>query len=261
MLPVKQEKAGASSRGEGEGGSGPASGAAAAGRAEGPVASEDEAAGELTLTPPPDLLPPGPLAEVRIVPSPVRIACGAAKLVRGQALDAAGRAVNDPVFFQWSLDPSIGAVSVRDDAPGRATVIAGAEPRSGSLSVVARSEGREIATSADIEVLKELSSGRSGEGIPEPEFVHEPGASWRSRMLDGRWQVNGSHREYRAIVDRPALKLRYLAMLFAKEIVLQNTQDPRFERPLEQLIEVAAYADRRLSEKRGPRRGRPAAEE
>ena len=261
MLPVKQEKAGASSRGEGEGGSGPASGAAAAGHAEGPAASEDEAAGEAPLTPPPDLLPPGPLAEVRIVPSPVRIACGAAKLVRSQALDAAGRAVNDPVSFQWSLDPSIGAVSVRDDAPGRATVIAGAEPRSGSLRVVARSEGREIATSADIDVLEELSGGRSGEGIPEPEFVHEPGASWRSRMLDARWQVNGGHREYRAIVDRPALKLRYLAMLFAKEIVLQNTQDPRFERPLEQLIEVASYADRRLSEKRGLRRGRPAADE
>ena len=80
-------------------------------------------------------------------------------------------------------------------------------------------------------------------------------------MLDGRWQVNGGHREYRTIADRPALKLRYLAMLFAKEIVLQNTQDPRFEKPLEQLVEVASYADLRLSDKRGPRRGKHAAEE
>jgi hypothetical protein len=48
--------------------------------------------------------------------------------------------------------------------------------------------------------------------------------------------------------------LRYLAMLFAKEVVLRSTLDPRLERPLEQLVEIAAYADRNLAA-RG-RRGR-----
>ena len=177
------------------------------------------------------------------------------------SLDAAGRTVEDPVSFAWSLDSSIGVVSGRDDAPDRATIIAGAEERSGVLGVIARSQGLEARAEAEIEVLHELTGGRVGEWIPEPEFLHEPKASWRSRMLDGRWQVNGAHREYRAIADRPALKLRYLAMLFAKEIALQNTQDPRFEKPLEHLVEVASYADRRLSEERGPRSGRPAAEE
>jgi hypothetical protein len=42
-------------------------------------------------------------------------------------------------------------------------------------------------------------------------------------------------------------------MLFAKEIVLRSSHDPRFDEPLEQLIEIAAYADRRLSERRRPR--------
>ena len=37
----------------------------------------------------------------------------------------------------------------------------------------------------------------------------------------------------------------------AKEIVLRSHQDPRLEAPLEQLVEVGSYADRRLS-----RRGR-----
>ncbi|HEV3457110.1 MAG TPA: hypothetical protein VHG32_11155, partial [Thermoanaerobaculia bacterium] len=53
---------------------------------------------------------------------------------------------------------------------------------------------------------------------------------------------------------RPPLKLRYLALLFAKEVVLRSSGDPRFEAPLEQLVEVAAYADRRLSASRGRRR-------
>lgn len=75
---------------------------------------------------------------------------------------------------------------------------------------------------------------------------HLPAAAWRSRLVDGRWQVNSGHREFRAIADRPTLKLRYLALLFAKEVVLRSSQDPRLEAPLEQLVEVAAYADRRL---------------
>ena len=77
-------------------------------------------------------------------------------------------------------------------------------------------------------------------------------------MLDGKWQVNSGHREYRAIAEQTTLKLRYLAMLFAKEVVLRSHQDPRLGDPLEQLVEVAAYADRNLSGKRrgGPRRSK-----
>jgi hypothetical protein len=105
-----------------------------------------------------------------------------------------------------------------------------------------------------VEVVEELPSPRSDEGIPEPELVNLPGAPWRSRIADGRWQVNAGHREYRAIAQQPALKLRYLAMLFAKEVVLRSSQDPRLEAPLEQLVEVAAYADRQLATGRGRRK-------
>ena len=107
-----------------------------------------------------------------------------------------------------------------------------------------------------MEVLEELpaSSRGSDEGIPAPELIDEPAGRWRSRMNDGAWQVNSGHPEFRAIADRPTLKLRYLALLFAKEIVLRSTQDRRLEAPLEQLVEVAAYADRQLGERRTRRR-------
>ena len=86
--------------------------------------------------------------------------------------------------------------------------------------------------------------------------MDQPQASWRSRVQDGRWQVNAGHADYIASSSRPTLKLRYLAMLFAKEVVLRSTQDPRLAEPLEQMVEVAAYADRELTEKspRGRRR-------
>ena len=123
-----------------------------------------------------------------------------------------------------------------------------------ALANVLHLRGRVVDLGRRGQVLEELPAGRSDEGIPEPELVDLPGAAWRSRIADGRWQVNAGHREYRTLADRPALKLRYLAMLFAKEVVLRSSQDPRLELPLEQLVEVAAYADRQLSRGRGGKR-------
>ncbi|MBM3318627.1 MAG: hypothetical protein FJY75_12320, partial [Candidatus Eisenbacteria bacterium] len=112
-------------------------------------------------------------------------------------------------------------------------------------------DGPEAEAEARVEVLDELPGRRSVEGIPEPELVDLPAETWRSRMANGRWQVNAGHRDYRAIAEQPRLKLRYLALLFAKEIVLRNHQDPRLERPLEQVVEVACYADQRITARSG----------
>jgi hypothetical protein len=174
------------------------------------------------------------------------------------------------VRYAWLLDGALGrleqpsagggaAATPRDAAEGRTVLfIAGDVPAQGTLRVEATSGPRLARAEAPVEVLEELpASGRgSDEGIPEPELVDEPGARWRSRMVGAVWQVNSGHPEFRAIADRPGLKLRYLALLFAKEIVLRSTQDPRLEAPLEQLVEVAAYADRKLGERRPGRRRR-----
>ena len=124
-------------------------------------------------------------------------------------------------------------------------------PCEGALEVEVRSEeGGETRTAraeAVVEVTDPALAGSGVEGIPNPELVDHPGASWRSRVQDDRWQVNTGHADWRKVKDRPALKLRYVATLLAKELVLRNSQDPRLEAPLEQFIEVVAYADHRLT--------------
>ncbi|MGH9380496.1 MAG: ATP-binding protein [Thermoanaerobaculia bacterium] len=217
-------------------------GAVAESGAESPVPGEP-------LAPPPDLLPSGPLAEVRLTPAVVRMECGGRARARARASDVSGRAVDGPVTYQWRLSGSVGRLKILAD-PSRVELSAGAEPAEGTLAVEAR-VGKLIAgAEVPVAVVEELPPSGTNEGIPEPELVDVPAASWRSRLVDGRWQVNTGHREYREIADRPALKLRYLAMLFAKEVVLRSSQDPRLESPLEQLVEVAAYADRQLAGRR-----------
>ena len=205
-------------------------------------------------TPPADLLPPGPLAEVRVTPASMRVECRGSRRARADAVDADGRSVDEPVEYVWNLDTSVGTLEPEGQDSRRVRFEAGDDEGSATLSVVASSAERRARAEIAIDVLREIPAGRGNEGIPEPELVHLSGAAWRSRMENRRWQVNAGHRDYRAVTDRPALKLRYMAMLFAKEIVLRSHQDPRLEKPLEQLVEIGGYADRRLS-KRG-RRGK-----
>jgi len=238
MLPVERAAAGD--------GGGQASGAVEAGSGPGVEAPPAPAESPRKAGPPCELLPPGPLHAVKLTPSPLRVECRGRRQVRAHALDATGRAVEDTVDYAWSLDAAVGALVPDERSADRALLSAGNEEATGTLAVVARCGGREARAEAEVEVLEEIPAGRAGEGIPEPQLVHQPGAAWRSRMHDGRWEVNTGHRDFRTVADRPALKLRYLAMLFAKEIVVRSHQDPRLTQPLEQLVEISSYADRRL---------------
>lgn len=197
---------------------------------------------------PAELFPPGPLAVARILPSPLRIRVGNSRTVRAEGLDASERVIDRPLYYQWSLSGDIGVL--REEGSGEVVFAAAAEPAQGVIFVRIREGDQEVEAEAEVEVRDDAHTGRSAEGIPQPVFVSEPGASWRSRMLGSRWEVNAGHHDYRVIADRPTLKLRYLALLFAKEVVLRSHQDPRLERPLEQLVEVAAYADQNLVSKR-----------
>ena len=82
--------------------------------------------------------------------------------------------------------------------------------------------------------------------IPEPVFIDEPGSTWRSRMLDGCWEVNSGHPDFRAASEAPKRKLRYLTALLGKEIVLHSFPAPQLAPALERLVGILAITDRRL---------------
>jgi hypothetical protein len=194
------------------------------------------------------------LADVRIIPSHLRVLCGGTQRARAEATDANGRVLRSSVEYSWELWGPIGSVTEVQGHPDKILLTAPAEPTKGILSVLATSGERRASAAVTVTVVESLPTGPSNEGIPEPELVDQPGAPWRSRILDGRWQVNAGHPDYKAGSKRPALKLRYLALLFAKEVVLRSSQDPRLDSPLEQVVEVAAFADRKIADRQSRRR-------
>ncbi|MCZ6893895.1 MAG: ATP-binding protein [Gammaproteobacteria bacterium] len=186
----------------------------------------------------------GPLYAVAITPTPIRVERLGSRRVHARPVDRSGRAIRKGVHFEWKLDPDVGRLVDVAAMGSAATIEAGAGVAIGNLSVIASQEEHVAQAKRVVEIVEAIEPTRSSGGIPTPEFVHEPGANWRSRMVAGHWQVNSGHRDWGEVAERPALKLRYVAMLFAKEIVVRSHNDPRLAGPLEQLVDVASYADR-----------------
>ena len=205
-----------------------------------------EATGEVAEEPAaPELFGPGPLAAVRIVPSPVKLAPGDQRRVRAVPADADGRRLADGVSLTWTIDGA--GLALAGDGP-QPTVRADAGLPIGSAGRlgVEASQG-EVRASGETEVIvAERDEPEGGLGIPEPDLVDDPGGSWRSRYDGSHWQVNQQHEDYVALRGEPRARLRYLLALLAKEIVQRSYGQPGTSELLERLVEVLAHAERNL---------------
>ena len=205
----------------------------------------------------PQVEEPGPLYAVAITPTPIRVERFGSRRVHARPVDRDGRAISKGVRYEWALDPDTGELGNVSATSAAVTIEAGMAVSVGNLSVIATQHGHIARAERLVEIVEAIEPVRQSAGIPTPEFLHEPGGTSRSRMINGRWQVNAGHRDFREIAERPALKLRYVAMLFAKEIVVRNQSDPRLTEPLEQMAEIAAYADRKTAPRRSGGRKKP----
>jgi hypothetical protein len=201
------------------------------------------------------LLPPGPLAELVLTPDPIALPRGGSVVVRASARDAMGHEIDQPVTVRWSAQGAFATVVTNEGDELAATLTAGDDAGRGTLRATGRSDGREVEAAIDYEVLATITARDPRSGIPEPAWVDDESGTWRSRLADGRFEVNASHSDFRA-ADSPAAKLRYLSLLLAKEIALRNAApEASPEEVLDAAVGIAAAAERAVTE-RGRRRGR-----
>jgi hypothetical protein len=200
---------------------------------------------EETATAQPALFPPGPLAEVSIVPRTVDVIPGGERRVYARAVDAHGRAIRGSIEFRWTVEGDGFAVVGEGPRPA-VTAAGGILPSArGLLTVEAHQGSRTESATCGIVVAEPRDLDRGGPGIPKPELVDAPGGSWRSRIDGGSWQVNAGHEDYIAL-DENRARLRYIVALLGKEIVLRTYNQPGAGELLEHLIAVLAHAERNL---------------
>ena len=113
------------------------------------------------------------------------------------------------------------------------------------LRVVARLAGTEKWAEARVVVAKT----HRVLGFPPPEPVYAPMEPWKSRYSSDRGvlEINSGHRDYERAAEaglRPRLK--YVAKLYAKELVLMNFQGTRDDLLLDRMIEVTTAIEPRL---------------
>jgi hypothetical protein len=201
------------------------------------------------------LLPPGPLAEIVLSPDPIALARGGSVVVHASARDAMGHDVGETVAIRWSAEGAFATVVPLDGDDLAATLTAGDDPGRGILRATGRGEGREVETTIEYEILANVIARDPRSGVPEPVWVEDSTGSWRSRMTDGRLEVNAAHPDF-VKADTPASKLRYLSMLLAKEIALHNAGfGASCEEVLDTAVGIAAAAERAVAEKGRRRRG------
>ena len=113
-------------------------------------------------------------------------------------------------------------------------------------SAVLRAEARILVT----DEAPLAPAGRDGrkKGLPSFRYRNQPDEPWRSRfdMEKNVILVNNGHRDFAAARGKPASLRRYLAKLYAKEMVHLNFPDAAAPEAMERLIELLMRMEPKL---------------
>ncbi|MFW5814779.1 MAG: ATP-binding protein [Spirochaetota bacterium] len=199
---------------------------------------------------------PGPLFRVDIRPAKATVAVGTEKTFSAVARDKSRRSIEGTELdFEWTLLAGAGEL----DATGEfATYHAPAEPELATIGVRAiqpagggeeRTADAQTIVTVTAELLKSRPGERgSGKGLPGYTFSYMPGELWRSRYSEAESliTINSGHPDFVHASRQQKTKLRYVARLYAKEIVLANFPGESREELLERLVELTLYMDENL---------------
>jgi hypothetical protein len=193
----------------------------------------------------------GPLFSARISPASCVVPVGESKTLHAIPRDRSRHLVEHNLIFRWNIIEGDGSLEnahdeivtfTAPDEPGltriQVTVTQGA--------VVCQAEG--LVTVTDSLLPESRESSASKQGLPGYTFKRAPGELWRSRydLEQNVIVVNNGHRDFVFASRTRALKLRYIARLFAKELVCKNFPGYAPSKLLERMIELSLYMEENL---------------
>jgi hypothetical protein len=193
----------------------------------------------------------GPLFSVRIAPASCVVPVTGSRTLRAVTRDRARRVVEENLSFRWEISQGQGSIENVDGEI--VTFHAPAEAGLTRLQVTA-TQGDVVCTAeAMVTVTEQLipetrEAVSTKQGLPGYTFQRAPGELWRSRYdaLQNVIVINSGHRDFVYCARSRALKLRYIARLFAKELVLKNFPGQSAEHLLERMIELSLYTEENL---------------
>lgn len=194
----------------------------------------------------------GPLHKLMISPSSSVIGTSERRKLKAIARDRAGRLIDSGIDFAWHLSEGGGALDGINSP--YAEYIAPEEPCVATIELCANQGDITLTATAIITVTVELIKRASGmgsaqrRGLPGYTYKKAPGELWRSRYdaENAIILINNAHADFIHASRQPMTKLRYIARLFAKELVLANFPEASREEILERLVELTLYTEENL---------------
>lgn len=193
----------------------------------------------------------GPLFSVRITPASCVVPVGESRTLRAVSRDRARHLVEHNLAISWAIFEGAGTLS--DVESEIATFAASLEPGLVRVRVMVTQgdvscEGDALVTVTDSLLPENKNPATDKRGLPGYTFEHAPGKLWRSRF-DAEQNViviNNGHRDFVYASRTRALKLRYIARLFAKELVCKNFPGHSPDELLERMVELSLYTEENL---------------
>ncbi|HUX51368.1 MAG TPA: hypothetical protein VMW73_11255, partial [Spirochaetia bacterium] len=195
---------------------------------------------------------PGPLSRLVVRPRSARVLIGESANLHAVARDKSRRTIDSGVDFSWRLLDGAGVI---EPASGEFVEYrAPTEPEVALVEVTAREGDLMQTAQATITVAAELIAPHAGDdtafknGLPGYTYRRAPGEMWRSRyeIAESLIVINNGHADFIFASRLESSKLRYIARLYAKEIVLANFPGMASEELLERMVELTLYVEDNL---------------
>ncbi len=195
---------------------------------------------------------PGPLYKLMISPASSVINVGERKKLKAVARDKSGRMIDAGLAYEWRVWEGAGAIEGIDAA--YAEYIAPEEPCIATVELRVHQGETLVVANALVTVTAELirrpsgGAGASRRGLPGYTYKKAPGELWRSRYDTEKSiiVINNAHADFIYASRQSMTKIRYIARLFAKELVLANFPEATKEELLERLVELTLYTEENL---------------
>ena len=193
----------------------------------------------------------GPLHKLMVSPASSVIGVGEKRKLKAVARDRSGRVIDSGLDYEWRVLEGGGVIEGIDAA--YAEYIAPEEPCVATVELRVTQGETTVAASALITVTAELihrpsGGGASRRGLPGYTYRRAPGELWRSRY-DAETSIiviNNAHADFIYASRQGMTKIRYIARLFAKELVLANFPEASKEELLERMVELTLYTEENL---------------
>ena len=198
----------------------------------------------------------GPLYKAVISPASSIIKVGESKKLRILAKDKKNKQIDYGLYIKWRITEGEGTLDsyegeiVNFTAPNEpgVTVIKAEVVQE---NIICSADG--IITITEELVKKDLDNEKSNDsilskGLPSYTFLRRPGELWRSRYDKNNniIIINNGHSDYIFASKINARKIRYIARLFAKELILDNFPEVSKDELLERMIELTLYIEENL---------------